>query len=71
MKKKGKEYLSTREVAERLGVSESTMKYWLARYPEIKKLAIIEEKPLRIYYRWPDDAPKKILKILREKRGGG
>ena len=71
MKKKGKEYLSTREVAERLGVSESTLKYWLARCPEIKEIAKIEEKLFRIYYRWPPDAPEKIRRIIRKKRSGG
>ncbi|HIP91973.1 MAG TPA: hypothetical protein EYH25_00745 [Thermotoga sp.] len=63
-----KEYLSTREVAKKLGISESTMKFWMAKYPEIKKIPKIEKKIFRIYYRWPLDAPEKIRKILYEKK---
>jgi len=71
MRGQKKEFLSTKELAKRLGVSESTVKYWLAKYPEIKKFAKVEEKVMRVYYRWFPDAPEKIKEFLREKRGGG
>jgi len=68
MSEKQKEFLTTKEVAEKLKVSISTLKYWLARFPEIKQFANIEEKPMRIYYRWYPDAPEKILEFLKKKK---
>ncbi len=62
--KEKKKHLSTRQVAEALGISESGMRYYMMRYPEIRKLAIEEKKLKRSYLRWPSDAPEKIKKII-------
>jgi len=62
-----KKYLSTREVAEALGISESGMRYYMMRYPEIRKIAVEEKKLKRSYLRWPPDAPEKIRRIIEAK----
>lgn len=63
-----KEYLSTKQVAESLGLTESGLRYYMMRYPEIREIAIEEKKLRRKYLRWPIDAPERIKKIIE---GGG
>jgi len=67
MKKKG--LLSTKQVAEALGISESGLRYYLNKYPEVRKIAIEERKLKRVLLRWPSDAPERIKKII-EGSGG-
>ena len=64
-------FLSTKEVAKKLGISESTLKYYLAKYPEIKRFAKVEKKVVRVYYRWFPDAPAKIKEFLQKQKGHG
>lgn len=64
-----KEFLSTKQVAESLGLTESGLRYYMMRYPEIQEIAIEEKKLRRKYLRWPVDAPERIKKII-EGSGG-
>jgi len=59
-----KNYLSSKEVAKALGISESGFRYYVMKYPEIRKIAIEEKKIRRKYLRWPPDAPERIKKII-------
>jgi len=66
---KKKKFLSTKEVAEALGISESGFRYYLNKYPEVRKIAIEEKKIKRVLLKWPPDAPERIKKII-EGSGG-
>jgi len=66
---KKEKFLSTKEVAEALGISESGLRYYLNKYPEVRRIAIEEKKIKRVLLKWPPDAPERIKKII-EGSGG-
>jgi len=59
-----KKYLSTKEVAEALGITESGLRYHMIRHPEIRKIAVEERRLKRVILKWPPDAPERIKKII-------